>query len=48
MKEYKYLAELSYVCGDIVKEIKQENILSIFLYIFKYYRNHRLYLYSKK
>ena len=27
---------------------KQENILSIFLYIFKYYRNHRLYLYSKK
>ena len=28
--------------------VKQENILSIFLYIFKYYRNHRLYLYSKK
>ena len=28
--------------------VKQENILSIFIYIFKYYRNHRLYLYSKK
>ena len=28
--------------------VKQENILSIFLYIVKYYRNHRLYLYSKK